>query len=222
MAESKDKLIVGYWGIQGRAHPTRFLLAYHKVDFEDKQYSDPQEWFGTEKPALNSDFPNLPYIKDGDTVVTETYAVLQYAAWKTGNKDLFGKTDDDAVKITQLASFTSDIGMAVYFLAANKEYEKVRDEVLNEKIAPLLTKLSKNLGEKEFSLGYLTWADFLVFTQVDLIRRMNPEFLAKWPNLEKYWERINSNEGIQAYRKSEKYPKLFISPDFVTWTGEEK
>lgn len=222
MAESKDKLIVGYWGIQGRAHPTRFLLAYHKVDFEDKQYSDPQEWFGTEKPALNSDFPNLPYIKDGDTVVTETYAVLQYAAWKTGNKDLFGKTDDDAVKITQLASFTSDIGMAVYFLAANKEYEKVRDEVLNEKIAPLLAKLSKNLGEKEFPLGYLTWADFLVFTQVDLIRRMNPEFLAKWPNLEKYWERINSNEGIQAYRKSEKYPKLFISPDFVTWTGEEK
>ena len=222
MAESKDKLIIGYWGVQGRAHPVRLLLAYHNIDWEDKMYTDPQEWFGTDKPALKSDFPNLPYIKDGDTVITENVAVLQYAALKTGNKDLFGKNEVDTVKITQLYSFVHDIFPIFLGLAANKEFEKVRDETLNEKIAPFLDKLSKNLGEKEYFLGYLTWVDFWAFTLLDLIRRMSPEFYAKWANLEKYLERIKSNEGIQAYRKSERYPKIFISPMYATWTGEEK
>lgn len=221
MADSKDKLILGYWGFQGRPQATRFLLAYHNIDWEDKFYTDPQEWFGTDKPALNTNFPNLPYIKDGDTVVTETVAVLQYAASKTGNKDLFGKNDVDSVKITQLSSVNADIGAALYFLAADKDYEKVRDATLNEKIAPFLDKLSKNLGEKEYPLRYLTWADFGIFTSLDILRRMNPEFLAKWPNLVKYWERINNNEGIQTYRKSQRYPKIYVSPFYVAWTGEE-
>ena len=222
MAEGKDKVLIGYWGIQGRAHSAKLLLAYHKVDWDEKVYTDPQEWFGTDKPALKSDFPNLPYIKDGDTVITETVAVLQYAAYKTGNKDLFGKNEVDTVKITQLYSFVHDVFQAIIGLATNKEYEKVRDQTLNEKVAPFLDKLSKNLGEKEYFLGYLTWADFYAFTFMDLIRRMNLEFFAKWSKLEKYWERINNNEGIQAYRKSERYPKLFLPPTMATWSGAEK
>ena len=221
MAESRDKLIIGYWDFRGRAHPAKLVLAYHKIDWDEKLYSDEQEWFGTDKPALESDFPNLPYIKDGDTIITESVAVLQYAATKTGNKDLFGKNDVDAVKITQLYSFITDIFPTFLGLIMNKEFEKVRDETLNEKIAPFLTKLSKNLGEKEYFLGYLTWIDFWAFTLLDLFRLMSPEFFAKWPNLEKYLERIKSNEGIQAYRKSERYPKLHISPKYATWTGEE-
>ena len=222
MAEGKDKLILGYWGTQGRAHPVRWLLAYHKIDWEDKQYKDRAEWFDKDKPALNTDFPNLPYLKDGDFVITETTAVLQYAALKTGNKDLLGKNTLDAIKAAQLYSFITDAKMAMRDLVTNKDYEKIRDDYLNEKLTPFFTKLSKNLGDKEYPVGYLTWADFEVFAFVDVIRRMSQEYVAKWPNLEKYWERFSNNEGIKAYCKSENYPKLLGPPTFLVWTGEEK
>ena len=223
MAETKDKLTLGYWAGQGLAQAIRFLLIYHKVDFEDKQYQLEQasDWFGRDKSALNTDFPNLPYIQDGDVVITENLAVLQYAATKTGNKDLLGKSTFDTVKICQLYSFIGDMRTVLVDLAKNKEYEKVRDEVLNSKIAPFLTKLSKNLGENEYLLGYLTWVDFWIFTQLDVVRRMNPEFLAKWPSLEKYHARFYNNEEIKAYRNSDKYPKLWGPPAFLTWTGLE-
>lgn len=224
MAESKEKLVLGYWGIQGLAQPTRYLLAYHKIDFEDKHYKYPEQkadWFEKDKPALKTDFPNLPYIKDGDVVVTESLALLVYAASKTGNKDLCGKNSLDSIKIFQLYSFANDFRAALRSLAAEKEYEKIRDQVLEEKVKPFVEKLSKNLGEKEYPLGYLTWADFAVFNALDILRRMKPGFLAPWPNLEKYFDRIN-NDGVQAYRKSENYPKLLGSPEFCTWTGEEK
>jgi len=222
MAENKDKLVLGYWGIQGTAQPIRWLLHYHNIPFEDKQYKDRAKWFDTEKQALNSDFPNLPYLQDGDIVITETVAVLQYAAYKTGNKDLLGKNTLDSIKIAQLYSFLGDLRGAVRQLITNKEFEKVRDEYLNEKVTPFLDKLSKNLGEKEFAIGYHTWVDFSLFNALDILRRISSEFVARWPNLEKFHERFNNNEGIRAYRKSENYPKLFAPPGFVTWTGEEK
>ena len=39
MAETKGKLTLTFWGIQGRAQTMRWLLAYHKIDWENKQYS---------------------------------------------------------------------------------------------------------------------------------------------------------------------------------------
>lgn len=224
MAESKNKLVLGYWNLQAKAQSARWLLAYHKINWEDKQYTriTQNDWWNIDKPALKSDFPNLPYIEDGDIVITESVAVLQYAALKTGNKDLLGKDLLDAIKLSQLYSFISDSRLAVWQLITNKEFEKIRDEYLNEKVAPFLNKLSKSLGEEEYLIGYLTYADFEAFTALDVLRRMSPEFLAKWPNLEKYHERFNSNDGIQAYRKSENYPKLFGTTSLLIWTGEEK
>ena len=213
MAETKGKLTLTFWGIQGRAQTMRWLLAYHKIDWENKQYSfqDKAEWFEVDKPTLSTDFPNLPYIKDGDLVITERPAVLQYAALKTGNKDLLGKSTLDTIKISQLYSFVNDLFIVIRDLAMDKDWEKM--EILDEKAGPFLSKLSMNLGEQEYPLGYLTWVDFFVFTNLDLLRRMNAEFLAKWSNLEKYWERINKGE-IEEYRKLEKCPKVFGPPGF--------
>jgi len=222
MAETRDKLILGYWGVQAFAHPTRWLLAYHNIPFEDKFYMEPSQWFDVDKPALKSDFPNLPYIQDGDTVITESVAVIQYAAYKTGNKDLFGKNTLDAIKIAQLNSFLGDLFQTYRTLLLNKDYEKERDGYLNDKVAPFLNKLSKNLGEKEFAIEYLTWVDFILFNAIDISHRISSEFLAKWPNLVKFHQRINNNEGVKAYRSSKNYPKYFGPPDRLACALEEK
>ena len=220
---AENKLIVGYWDFQGMGHAIKLLLSYFKVPFEDKQYpyANKDEWFAKAKPALNSKLPNIPYIQDGDFVITESVAVLQYAALKTGNKDLMGKNDLDAIRIAQLASVCRDFAMSFVTLCFNPEYEKVKEETLKTKTVPILEKLSKALGDQDYVIGYLTWADFPLAMLLDVLLRLSPDALASYPNLAKFHDRIWSNEGIQAYRKSEKYPKFFMM-DIAFWRGEEK
>ena len=47
-------------GIRGRAHPVRNLAHFLGLQFEDKRYSAPEEWFGKDKKELQIPFPNLP------------------------------------------------------------------------------------------------------------------------------------------------------------------
>lgn len=217
----EKKLTFGYWGCQALGHPTRLLLAYHKVDFEDVQYTNDADWFKRDKPELKTAFPNLPYLKDGDYVITESSAIIQYAALKTGNPDLLGKNMLDSIVLAQIAGVLRDLMKVLLDLAQDKEYEKNKGTVLAEKIALYFEKLSKSMGEKEYCLDYITYVDFLLYYQSSLVQRLDPEFLKKWPNILKHHDRILNSEGIQAYRKSPKYPKYFETPGFAAWSGEE-
>lgn len=218
---TSKKLIVGYWNIQGLAHSTRLLLAYHGVEFEDKIYKTKSEWFDHAKPKLNTIYPRLPYIQDGDFVMTESIAVIQYAALKTGNQDLLGKSQLDRVKISQTWGVVNDLRMVIGTLARDPKYETVRDETLAEKASPYLKRISKALGDKEFSQGYLTWADFDLFYRLELVGRIKPGYLDQWPNLVEFHKRMN-NEGVKKYRKSENYPKFYLYPESTPWPGEER
>lgn len=220
LINTSKKLIVGYWNIQGLIHPTRLLLAYHGTEFQDKIYKTQSEWYDQVKPNLKTDYPRLPYIQDGDFVLTESIAIIQYAATKTGNKDLLGKSQLDAIKISQTWGVCNDLRMAIGTLAREKEFETLRDQTLKEKISPFLEKFSKGLGNKEFTQGYLTWADFNLTYYLGLVDRMKPGYLDQWPNLVQFNKRLN-NEGVKKYRKSENYPKLYLYPE-TPWPGEEK
>jgi glutathione S-transferase len=48
----------------------RFLIEYLGLPYEDKKYTDRDEWFAKDKPALSADpLVNLPYVKDGAKVL---------------------------------------------------------------------------------------------------------------------------------------------------------
>ena len=51
-------------------------MNYVGVEFEDKRYSDREEWFDKDKPAFASKLANLPYLKIGDSAVFETDAIF--------------------------------------------------------------------------------------------------------------------------------------------------
>lgn len=216
-----NKLIIAYWDFQGLAHPTRLLLSYFKVLFEDKIYQERDDWFKKDKLTIKSPCPNLPYVQDGDRILTESLACIQYAAMKTGQKDLLGKNDLDSVRIAQLWGVSRDLIVALGRLAWNPEFEKEKETVRKEKAEPILSNLAKAVGEQDYPIGYLTWADFVCVHAIDVASRLWPDLVSAHPNLIKYRDRILSNEGIQAYRKSEKYTNLFL-PTRASWSGEEK
>lgn len=79
----------GYWKIRGLSSNIRYQLAYSGVkDYNMVEYElgdapgfDSSSWFGV-KPTLGFDFPNLPYIIDGEYKLTETFAIHKYLADK--------------------------------------------------------------------------------------------------------------------------------------------
>lgn len=64
-------MTLGYWDIRGLADSIRLLLVNNNVNFEDKRYSNPDDWFKKDKFNLGLDFPNLPYLIDGDVKLTQ-------------------------------------------------------------------------------------------------------------------------------------------------------
>lgn len=96
--EGKFKL--GYWGIRGRGQVLRLLLAYTGLDWEETTYKDASQWFGAgDKAKLGFDFPNLPYLINGNFKLTESIAIAKYIIRKSEKKDLLGKNAEDEARI---------------------------------------------------------------------------------------------------------------------------
>lgn len=78
-------LTVGYWGIRGLGAPLRMMTAYAGEECEDKQYTEFPAW-AADKEELKKSNPlmNLPYVKDGDVVVTQSNSCLMYLGARLG------------------------------------------------------------------------------------------------------------------------------------------
>ena len=48
---------------------------------------------------LGLDFPNIPYLLDGDFKLTESIAIAKYIPHRSGHTDLLGKTAEDQGKV---------------------------------------------------------------------------------------------------------------------------
>lgn len=70
--ENQHPVELYYWPIRGLAERIRLILEYTGLKYEDKTYTDRDEWFNKVKPTITNPFINLPYLKDGDTIVAES------------------------------------------------------------------------------------------------------------------------------------------------------
>ena len=120
--QKKAALILGYWDIRGLGAPIRYLLEYLQVPYEDKQYFlgeapdfSKEAWFKV-KHTMGFDFPNLPYLIDGDVQITESEAIFRYICNKY-KPELLGKTVEDKAKVDMLYSYSADIRKASYSIA---------------------------------------------------------------------------------------------------------
>jgi glutathione S-transferase len=67
-----NKVVLSYWDIRGLAERIRLLIEYLGVAYEDRRITDREEWFNKTKPSIDDPFINLPYLKDGDKIVSES------------------------------------------------------------------------------------------------------------------------------------------------------
>ena len=207
----------GYWGIKGIAEPTRWLISYLGLPVQEWNPATPEEW-QARKASLGL-FPNLPFLKDGDFLLTESNAIPGYLIKKSGKQELLGKTIEDQARVRQLEEVFAEVRVNFFKVLSSPGDVK---ENIAKSIAPGSTaafkaeQLSALLGDKDFFLGYLTWADlqFAYDSQVAFAVDQSlglPYPLDSHPNLVALIKRVAALPAVAARIQSSKAVPFYPS-----------
>ncbi|KAM9342508.1 glutathione S-transferase Mu 1-like [Pholidichthys leucotaenia] len=210
---------LAYWDLRGLAHPIRYLLEYTGEPYEEKFYScgeapdyDRSCWLN-EKFKLGMDFPNLPYLFDGDTKVSQSSAILRYIARK---HNMCGETVEEKTRVdmleNQIMDFRMGFAMLCYF-----NYDEKKDEYLKT-LPASLKQFSDFLGcRKWFAGDKITYVDFMMYEALDQHREFEPSCLDNFKNLKDFMARFEALEKISAYVNSSRFRKLPIFAKMAKW-----
>lgn len=115
-------MILGYWKIKARGEPLRILMHYLNIEFEERNFSI-NEWF-LNKDKMGFDFPNLPFLIDGEKKLTESQTIILYLCRKKGRLDLLGNGEKEKLKHSMIYSVLNDIYERVYIICNTSDYRK--------------------------------------------------------------------------------------------------
>lgn len=161
---------------------------------------------------MGLEFPNLPYLIDGDFTLTETDAIIRYIIKRADRADLLGKNIKDEARVTQILGVIQDAldaGLETCFCPKDKAKEIAATKV-EKVLLPKAKLLDEFLGEKSFFLGYITLADFILHQLAEVFDGIDPTILEKCKNLQGLVNRINNIESIKKYLNSTRYSKAFL------------
>ena len=204
-------IILGYWGIRSLGQPIRMLLGYKNVEFEEKIYPvgdapmfDKAEW-NNAKFTLGLDFPNLPYLIDGDVKMSESNAIMRYLARKY---NLEGETEEEKRRIDILESVLNDFRISyinLTYFSRPQDFAK-NLEKFKEDVQPALDRFDKFLGadQKFFASNRLTYIDFLVHELMDQHRLLSKDILDNSNNLQNFMISFEQVPDIKEFMKSNK------------------
>ncbi|XP_059358781.1 glutathione S-transferase Mu 1-like [Carassius carassius] len=215
---------LAYWDIRGLAQPIRLLLEYTGTKYEEKFYScgdapnyDKSCWFN-EKEKLGMDFPNLPYLEDGDRKVVQSNAILRYIARKN---NLCGETEEEQMRVDILENQAMDFRNGFAQLCYG-EFDKNKP-CYNEKLPGTLKQFSDFLGNRKWFAGdKITFVDFIMYELLDLHRMFHPECLDDYRNLRSFLDHFESLEKIAEYMKSGKFIKTPVNNKMAKWGNKKE
>lgn len=210
------KLVFCYWNLRGLGAPAVNMLEYGGIDYEHKLAD--AGWF-TEKFQLGFDFPNLPYVIDGDVRITESWAIYKYIAKKANLMpppgDEFDRQSDMLQGVIQdiRSKFTGNCYSPDCYAMADKVRETQEKK---------LEQMEKFLKTKQFLVGNkLTYLDFVLFETLDHHRLFFTDILSGFPSISAYMERFENQDRMKAFFESDRYHQFPINGGMATWGGKD-
>ncbi|KAF8360643.1 gst-1 [Pristionchus pacificus] len=193
-----------YFAIRGLAEPIRMMLIDNGVQFDNITFQKDEKWFAEVKKQFA--FGQVPCLKDGDMEIPQSGAIIRHLARKL---NLAGETEAEKV----FADFFSeglrdvhekycqmiyrDYGSKDSFLATIYPAEWAKVESL----------LKKHANGEKFVLGdKISYADYLLFEELDIALVLSPTSLDAFPVLKAYHGRFAKREKLQAHLASRNYP----------------
>lgn len=154
------------------------------------------KWFNEVKPSLNEKNAalTLPYLIDGDKVISESEAICIYICYKANKPELLGRNIDEKVTLATAYGVYKDfhphyIRLVYGNYNENHTFENHLNTVVND-FQGYLKKLNGILGNKQFICGELTWVDFAFGDFFQTLHLLKPEIFNEFPNLKAYQERV--------------------------------
>ena len=219
---ASSTLTLGYWDIRGLVEPVRTLLAYLELPYESKKVTSFEDW-SAEKRAAQYNFPNLPYLVDGEKTITENEAIQVHLCLKANRPDLIGK-DSDRVEFIQLRGVIGDFNSGITGQCySNKTHEDVKKGVDTAmgRVAGKLTDLNKILEKRDWLMGYLTYLDFNLAELVERFSQMDAEIgttiTTGHSALLAHSKRVLELPGVKEYRASDKFQARPHNGGFAGW-----
>jgi len=215
---------LAYWDIRGLAQPIRLLLEYTGTKYEDKFYVcgeapnyDKSCWFD-EKPKLGMDFPNLPYLEDGDRKIVQSNAIIRYIARKN---NLCGESEDEKVRVDILENQAMDFRNG-FVMMCYTDFDTIKPKYM-EKLPGVLKQFSGFLGDKKWFAGdKITFVDFVMYELLDQHRMFEPKCLDDFKNLKALLDRFEALEKIAAYMKSSRFMKTPVNNKMAKWGNKKE
>lgn len=207
---SKNQLILGYWDIRGFAEPSRLLLQYTKAQFTNKLYHfgdapdyNREEWL-KEKSSLGLDFPNLPYLIDGDLKLSQARTILTHLGRKF---KMMGNDETETALVDLLIDQSNDLRQElnnICYRAIN--FENVKKKFCDETL-PVHLKLYEDFltkkGKKWLISDTLTAADFQLFEYLDHCWLLSNDNWTDFPKVLAYMKAFRELPELKKYLETE-------------------
>lgn len=197
---AKNKIVLTYFDLTGRAEITRLILTWADVEFVDNRISR-DKW-----PELkgNSPFGQLPYAEINGKAYGQSLAIANFCAREY---NLYGKTNLDGLKIDQIAQLTEDLiqevvkGFREPDDAKKAEIEKKVKEEVAPKFFGFYEKLLKENNGEHFVGDSVTLADLIVYDVITgFVSSYTGPVSSSFPLIKALAEKIGSNDRIKAYK----------------------
>ena len=214
---------LGYWNSRGFAHPIRQLLYFTKLDFENVTWGTSEAWHAKKAEIFGNttQLANCPFLKDGDYIVTESTAIPFYVAHRANRADLIGKDVKDQARVREIQGAASDLFQSIVKHIWADNIKEIAGKAAQKGGATykVAERLSRFLGEKEFLLGYFTYADLLLVHYIQFTRNACLSLEAADPytdfgNLLALVKRVEGLPELEGFP----YNNLpYVPPDKLTW-----
>ena len=214
----------GYWHAKARAHYIRMLIAYLGLEVNEVTYKTPQEWGQKKQELAKSDhcpFPNLPYLVDGEIVITETVAICKALVLKASRPEMFGKTPADQVTHLSMMGVCADLFSAFIAGPFKQNLEELRKGwpqfLEKNNITQKLEGFCKTLGSRPFLLFYLTVADLQLTYMYDFFEYLSQQTgvrnpFADYPPLVNLHRNVWALPGLKGFMIHRLHRKIYTIP----------
>jgi len=219
--------IVGYHRIRGLGAPLRMMMFYKEKTFTNVAYGNDmkEKWFGEAKPELikKNACINLPYIVDGDNVVTQSNTCMLYLGTKLGIDKPQNMVKNHTV-LDQTMDLRNDLMKIVYPFGAIKtkeEFPAGAGEHIDGSGMANFTKLEGfcvgpfMCGDEPQSGDFHVWEMLDQHKAVSEAAGKGP-LLDKFPKLAAMYEAMKAFPSVQRYLESEYHTAYFQNNGLIT------
>lgn len=219
--------IVGYHCIRGLGAPLRMMMFYKEKTFTNVGFGNDmnEKWFGEKKPELikRNACINLPYVIDGEDVVTQSNTCMLYLGHKLGIDKPQYMVKNHTV-LDQTMDLRNDLMLIVYPFGPIKDKADFPEGAGRHIDGSANTNFTKLEGycQGPFMCGDEPQSgDFHVWEMLDQHRMISEAvgkgaLLDKFPKLATMYEAMKAIPSFQKYLESEFHQAYFQNNGLIT------